>query len=98
MLFSVEERLDDIKYNIDFGGRGTEGEGIGMSTMQNGAILLKCVNTFVPHFSVTAIVNNALGMSNVFGTLLLCNLAFFNCCTLSKQHCIVQCKKSAMQS
>ena len=51
MLFSVEERLDDIKYNIDFGGGGreTEGKGIGMSTIKNGAILQKCVNTFVPH-------------------------------------------------
>ena len=36
MLFLVEERLDAIKYNIDFGGRGggTKGEGIGMSTIK----------------------------------------------------------------
>ena len=31
------------------GGRGTEGKGIGMSTMKKGSILQKCVNTFVPH-------------------------------------------------
>ena len=29
MLFSVEERLDDIKYNIDFGGRGKGDRGEG---------------------------------------------------------------------
>ena len=40
MLFLVEERLDGMKYNIDFGGRGggTQGKGIGMPTMKNGPI------------------------------------------------------------
>ena len=53
MLFEVKERLEGIKYNIDFGGRGggTQGKGIGMSTMQKGAILKNCLNTFVPYCS-----------------------------------------------
>ena len=32
-------------------GWGREGKGISISTMQKGAILQKCVNTFVPHCS-----------------------------------------------
>ena len=44
MLSEVKERLEGPKYNIDFGGKG-----IGMSTMLKGAILWKCLNTFVPH-------------------------------------------------
>ena len=41
MLSVAKERLEGLKYNIDFGGRGwgTQGEGIGMSTVQKGAIL-----------------------------------------------------------
>ena len=41
MLFVVKERIEGLKYNIDFGGRGgdTQGEGIDMSIMQKGAIL-----------------------------------------------------------
>ena len=37
MLFLAEERLDGIEYNNDFGGggRGTQGMGIGMSTLEN---------------------------------------------------------------
>ena len=30
-------------------GRGRQGKGISISTMQKAAILRKCVNTFVPH-------------------------------------------------
>ena len=41
MLSEVKERLEDPKYR--------QGKGIGMSTMQKGAILRKCLNTFVPH-------------------------------------------------
>ena len=44
MLSEVKERLEGSKYNIDFGGKG-------MSTIQKGAILRKCLNTFVPHCS-----------------------------------------------
>ena len=51
MLSEVKERLEGPKYNIDFGGRGggRQGKGIGKSTIQKGAILRKCLNTFVPH-------------------------------------------------
>ena len=37
MLFLAEEILDGIEYNNDFGGggRGTQGMGIGMSTLEN---------------------------------------------------------------
>ena len=40
MLFEAKERLKGLKYNIDFGGGsgGTQGEGIGMSTVKKGAI------------------------------------------------------------
>ena len=50
MLSEVKERLEGPKYNIDFGGRGggRQGKGIGKSTIQKGAILWKCLNTFVP--------------------------------------------------
>ena len=54
MLSEVKKRLEGPKFNIDFGGRGSrgwgrQGKGISISTMQKGAILRKCVNTFVPH-------------------------------------------------
>ena len=53
MLSEVKKRLEGPKYNIDFGGGGRglgrQGKGISISTMQKGAILRKCVNTFVPH-------------------------------------------------
>ena len=55
MLSEVKERLEGPKYNIDFvGGRGggRQGKGIGKSTIQKGAILWKCLNTFVPHCSL----------------------------------------------
>ena len=57
MLSEVKERLEDPKYDIDFGrigvgvDRGIRKKGIGMSTTQKGAILRKCLNTFVPHCS-----------------------------------------------
>ena len=53
MLSEVRERLEGPKYNIDFGGRGggRQGKEIGKSTIQKGAILRKCLNTFVPHCS-----------------------------------------------
>ena len=52
MLPKVKERLEGPEYNIDFGwmGWGRQGKGIGMSTMEEGAILRKCLNTFVPHW------------------------------------------------
>ena len=52
-MSEVKERLEGPKYDIDWGGRGwgRQGKGIGMSTMQKGAILRKCLNTFVPHCS-----------------------------------------------
>ena len=41
MLFVDKERLEGLKHNIGFrgGGRGAQGEGIDMSTVQKGAIL-----------------------------------------------------------
>ena len=51
-LSEVKERLEGPKYNIDFGegrGGGRQGKGIGKSTIQKGAILRKCLNTFFPH-------------------------------------------------
>ena len=53
MLFEVKERLEGLKYNIDFGGRGWgyTGKGVGLFTMQKGAISQKCFNTFVPYGS-----------------------------------------------
>lgn len=61
MLFVnvVEERLADLKHNIDFGerGQGTKGEDIEMSTMQKGCHFMEVCfsNTlyyFVPHCTV----------------------------------------------
>ena len=51
MLSVVKEGLEAPKFNIAFGGRGwvRQGKRISISTMQKGAILRKCVNTFVPH-------------------------------------------------
>ena len=53
MLSEVKEKLDGPKYNIDSGGRGwgRQEKGIGMSTMQKGAISRKCLDTFLPHCS-----------------------------------------------
>ena len=54
MLLVVEERLEGLKYNIDFwGGVGviTQGEGLDMSTLQKRIILWKCRNTFVSHYN-----------------------------------------------
>ena len=44
MFLVVKERLEGPKYNIDFGGRGggRQGGGIGMSTVQKGAIVPHC--------------------------------------------------------
>ena len=40
MLFEVKESLEGLKYNILGGGSfGSQGEGIGMSTVQEGAFL-----------------------------------------------------------
>ena len=49
MLFLVEERLDAIKYNIDFGGKGggTKGEGIGMSTIKTLGPFYRSVSTLL---------------------------------------------------
>ena len=56
MLSKVKERLEGQKYDFDFGvkGWGRQGKGIGMSTMQKGATLWKCLNTFVPHWKEEA--------------------------------------------
>ena len=51
MLSEVKKRLEDPKYNIDFGGGrgwGRQGKGISISTVQKGGILRECVDTFVP--------------------------------------------------
>ena len=52
MLAEVNERLKGPKIQhwfLEGRGWGTQGKGIGMSTMQKGAILRKCLNTYVPH-------------------------------------------------
>ena len=54
MLPEVKERLEGLKYNIDFEERAWENTGGGdryMSTMEKGVILRKCLNTFVPYCS-----------------------------------------------
>ena len=57
-MSEVKEGLEGPNCNIDFGGRrgwGRQGKGIGMPTMQKGAILGKCLNTFVPHCSFESV-------------------------------------------
>ena len=52
MLSEVKERLEGLKYNIDFGERGwgnTGEEDRYMSIMEKGVILQKSLNTFVPY-------------------------------------------------
>ena len=55
MLSEVKKKLQGPKFNVDFGGRGwgRQGKGISISTVQKGAILWKCVNSFVPHCRYT---------------------------------------------
>ena len=51
MLSEVKERLEGLKYNIDFGERGWGNKGEGdryMFTMEKG-VIQKCLNTFVPY-------------------------------------------------
>ena len=57
MLSEVKKGLEGPKFKIDFGeeGLGRQGKGISISTMQKGAILWKCVNTFVPNCSFMSI-------------------------------------------
>ena len=46
MLSEVKERLESLKYNIDFGEKGWGNTGEGdryMSTMEKGVILQKCL-------------------------------------------------------
>ena len=40
---------------LERGGGGTQGEGIGMSTVQKGAILEKCLNTFASHHRISSL-------------------------------------------
>ena len=49
MFFEIKERLEGLKHIGFFGGWGTQREGVGMSTVQKGAILRKCLNTLVFH-------------------------------------------------
>ena len=51
MLSEVKKDLRVQNSTLILGGRGwgRQGKGISISTMQKGAILRKCVNTFVPH-------------------------------------------------
>jgi len=54
MLSEVKKKDVRVqKSTLILGGRGwgRQGKGISISTMQKGAILWKCVNTFVPHCS-----------------------------------------------
>ena len=53
MLSEVKKDLRVQNSTLILGGRGwgRQGKGISISTMQKGAILWKCVNTFVPHCS-----------------------------------------------
>ena len=51
MLSEVKKDLRVQNTTLILGGRdgGRQGKGIGKSTIQKGAILRKCLNTFVPH-------------------------------------------------
>ena len=54
MFSEVKKKKKDLRVQnstLILGGRGwgRQGKGISISTMQKGAILRKCVNTFVPH-------------------------------------------------
>ena len=51
MLSEVKKDLRVQNSTLILAGRGwgRQGKGISISTMQKGAILRKCVNTFVPH-------------------------------------------------
>ena len=54
MLSEVKERLEGLKYHLDFRERGWWNTGGGdryMFTVEKGVILQKCLNTFVPHCS-----------------------------------------------
>ena len=54
MLSEVKERLEGLKYHLDFVERGWWNIGERdryMFTMEKGVILQKCLNTFVPHCS-----------------------------------------------
>ena len=54
MLSEVKERLEGLKYHLDFVERGwwnTGGRDRYMFTMEKGVILQKCLNTFVPRCS-----------------------------------------------
>ena len=54
MLSEVKERLEGLKYHLDFRERGWWNTGGGdryMFTMEKGVILQKCLNTFVPYCS-----------------------------------------------
>ena len=65
MLSEVKKDLRVQNSTLILGGRGwgRQGKGISISTMQKGAILRKCVNTFVPHCSYRAI-NTTLKLKN----------------------------------
>ena len=54
MLSEVKRDLRVQNSTLIFGERGwcRQGKGISISTMQKGAILWKCVKTFVPHCSL----------------------------------------------
>ena len=57
MLSEVKKkdlRVQNSTLILGGGGWGRQWKGISKSTMQKGAILLKCVNTFVPHYGVLA--------------------------------------------
>ena len=55
MLFEVKKkdlRVQNTTFILGGRGWGRQGKEITISTMQKGAILRKCVNTFVPHCSL----------------------------------------------
>ena len=45
-----DSRVQNTTLILEGRGWGRQGMGIGMSTTQKGAILRKCLNTFVPHW------------------------------------------------
>ena len=58
-MLSEEKDLRVQNSTLILGGRGwgKQGKGISISSMQKGAILRKCVNTFVPHCRLENVIS-----------------------------------------
>ena len=74
-----QERLEGLNTTLilEGGGKGTQGEGIGMSTVQKGCILKKCLNTFVPHCGFNPYSGDTLALKKWLTTKITVDK--FNC-------------------